>query len=178
MPGSGRMPRKLEEELANAGARIVDPSGGRGGQGNITGRPPPIIGGGLEMPGQAAPTHNKFKPPPGFAQEDGDAWTNLDAQFKSMDPNQLLDMLSTKAGYWHTLAKVPSPYKVTLSACEQAVDRLNLGRNDDELTCALHLSCPDHSDPEPRGLRHQALGRHHRHRQPHTESMDDVSVRV
>ena len=69
-----------------------------------------LAGEGLQMPGQeAVPTYNKYRPPPGFAQDEEDKaekWTGLDKQLKQMDSNQLLEMLNCKGGYWHTLAKV------------------------------------------------------------------------
>lgn len=61
------------------------------------------------MPGQdVAPTYNKYRPPPGFAQDEqtSGAWSELDKKLKAMDANQLLDMVSSKAGYWHTIGKV------------------------------------------------------------------------
>jgi len=87
---------------------VIDPSRtGRAAPGPPGGGS--IVGGGLELPGDqvVAPTYNKFRPPPGFAQEDNSTkWSELDSQLKQMDPNQLMDMLSARAGYWHTLAKI------------------------------------------------------------------------
>lgn len=65
------------------------------------------MGTSLEMPGGTpAPTYNKYRPPAGFSQEESNEWEQLDASLKAMDSNQLMDMLSTQSGYWHTLGKV------------------------------------------------------------------------
>jgi len=110
--GAGGRGRGEQLEMPNQGNRrggglgIVDPSGNR----RPIGTPPPqgeLLGTGLEMPGGTqAPTYNKYRPPTGFSQEESSQWQELDANLKAMDPNQLMDILSTQAGYWHTLAKV------------------------------------------------------------------------
>jgi len=109
--GAGRG-RGDQQDFQNGGGRgrglgIVDPSGRRL---PIGGTPPPqggMVGTSLEMPGGTpAPTYNKYRPPAGFSQEESNEWEQLDASLKAMDSNQLMDMLSTQSGYWHTLGKV------------------------------------------------------------------------